>query len=413
MNWNPRGLRQYHFTNILQRSLSAALGKEDPVYDDLIQRAVYDTGLNSGALVNNVYGSVFYAWYNQEHAWYSAIPQVDRMGEAQVGDAVNAKNFRVAHSPVSLQTHSEGGSVPDPGNNFTPEEVAFEVKRSETVLDMSDLQAIEAVIEDAAGFDELWELQRQQLDLAIDRDAIAASALESDSAYSATDEITPLDRAIASKDEEDNADDTSDASFSDGALDYGTIDRSADSWADSYVDHNGTTGNRQLTRDLMDDFLANLGDNGTGDPYEEGVILTGRTSAKVLSDLMADSTRGTRISFGGDGAGRDAVNDAQTLLGLAGTTRFRHYDGIPIVPNQNVPTDGIGRIYVLNLGTINNEPRIAIENYAEPYMERAGRGQAQGYIAQGSYEEKALFLLNHELVVRDPSSMGKLRDLSE
>ena len=107
------------------------------------------------------------------------------------------------------------------------------------------------------------------------------------------------------------------------------------------------------------------------------------------------------------------LDDAETLVGLAGTTRFRHYDGIPIIPNQNGPTDSIGRIFVLPMSTINGEPRVAIENYAEPYVERAGRGQTQGYIAQGSYTEKALFLLNHELVIRDAASCGKLRDLSE
>lgn len=405
---NYSGLAQHNYWGVIGNT-----SMSDHTLSGILQRANYDTGLNSGALVNNVYGSVLYAWYNQEHKWLQAIPTVDRMGDAGVGDTVNPKNFRAAHSPVALQTHSEGGSVPDPGNNFTPEELAFEVKRSETVLDMSDLQQIESMIEDASGFDELWELQQSQLDLAIDRDAIAAPALEADSDYANVDEVTPLDRVIASQDEENNADDVNDNAFTDGALDYGNIDRSANSWADSYVDHNGTSGNRQLTRDLMDDFLNGLGDNGSGDPYEEGVILTTRDTANVLSDLMADSARGTRIKFDGNDAGTDQINGAETLTGLTGTTRFRHYDGIPIIANQNGPTDGIGRIFVLNLGTINGEPRIAIEQFAEPYVERAGRGQPQGYIAQGDYQEKALFLLNHEIVSRDNPSHGKLRDLSE
>lgn len=404
---NYAGLRQHNWQTFLANTTAGSLS------DDVIQKAQYDTGLNSGAMVNDVYGAIFFAQYNSEHNWLNAIPVVDRTdATVGVGDTVNPKAFRAAHSPVALQTHSEGGSVPS-GNNFTPEEVSFEVKRSETVAEMSDLQQIESMLEDAAGWEEVWELQQEQLDLAIDRDALAAPVNTSDPAYDSEDNLTKLDRAIASQDEENNADDTDDNAYSDGDLDYGTIDRSTDSWADSYVDHNGTSGNRQLTRDLMDDFLANLGDNGDADPYEEGVILTTRNTAKVLSDLMADSGRGTRITFDGDGSGRDDVNDAETLMGLAGTTRFRHYDEIPIIPNQNGPEDGIGRIFVVSLGTIRGEPRIALEQFAEPYVETAGRGQAQGYIAQGNYQEKALFLQNHELVVRDFSSHGKLRDLAE
>lgn len=406
---NFRGLRQHNWRNFLADT--SVGGLSDDAFDDLIQRAQYDT--TSASLVNDVFGTVLFAQYNQSHRWLQAIPQVDMTGRGfSLGDNVPAKAYRAAHSPVALQTHSEGGNVPS-GNTMSTEEFSVEVKRSETVIEVSDLQQIESVIEDAVDFESLWELQQEQLDLAIERDALAAAALEADSDYSSVDEITPLDRAIASQDEENNADDVNDNAFTDGALDYGTVDRSADSWADAYVDHNGTSGDRQLTRDLMDDFLSNLDDNGDADPYEEGIILTGSTTAKVLSDLMADRDRGTHITFDGSDAGTDTQGDAETLVGLAGTTRFRHYDGIPIFPSQNAPSDSIGRIYVVPTGTIRGEPRVAIEQYAEPYAERAGRDQSQGYLATGSYDEQGLFLLNHELKVNDFPSTGKLRDLSE
>lgn len=406
---NYSALRQNNWRNFLASTSAGGL-TDDALSDDIISKATYDT--TTAAHVNDLFGSVLYAQYNQEHAWLNALPVVDRTGASlETGDAI-PKSFRAAHSPVQLDTHSEGGSI-STARTMTIEEVSYEVKRSETVIESSDLQEIESVIEDAVSIDELWELQQEQLDLAVDREGVASAVNTSDSNYGSRDKIVKLDRVVASQDEESNADDTDDSSYSDNDLDYGTIDRSSDSWGDAYVDHNGTSGNRQLTRDLMDDFLNNLADNGNGDPYEEGVILTTRDTANVLSDLMADSSRGTRITFDGGNSDTDTVNDAETLAGLAGTTRFRHYDGIPIVANQNGPTDGIGRIFVLNMGTINGEPRIAIEQFADPYVERAGRGQAQGYIAQGSYNEKALFLLNHEIVCRDLSSQGKLRDLSE
>lgn len=405
---NYSGLRQNNWRNFLADTVGGRLS--DSMFDDVLQKASYDT--SSSGLVNDVFGAVLFAQYNTENAWYQALPIVDKSNTGfSLGDSVPAKAYRAAHDPVDLQTHSEGGDVPT-GNTMSVKEFSVEVKRSDTIATASDLQQIESVLEDAVGFEDLWELQQEQLDLAVDRDAIAAPALEADDEYSAVDEITPLDRAISSQDEENSADDVNDNAFSDGALDYGSVDRSSVTWADSYVDHNGVSGNRQLTRDLMDDFLANLGDNGSADPYEESVIFTGRDSAKILSDLMADSSRGTHIEFDGGGSGTDSVNDAETLAGLAGTTRFRHYDDIPILPNQHAPADGVSRVYVLPMGTIQGEPRVCIEQYAEPYMERAGRDQAQGYLATGSYEEQGLMTLNHELKVNDFPSAGKLRDLS-
>lgn len=413
---NYHGPAGYGWQNILANSLENIAGTTNPTLDQVMQRAQYNAS-NQASLVNNIFGSVLYAWYNQEEKFYGALPKIDMMQAPphNAGDRI-PKSFRVAHSPVSLDTHSAGGSVSSAAN-FTVEEVSFEVKRSETVISVSDLQQIESMLEDAAGFDELWEIQQDQLTLAVDSE-LGSAVNTTDSNYGSRDKIVKLDRAIASKDEEDSSDDTDDNAYSNGDLDYGTIDRGSDAWADSYVDHNGTSGDRQLTRDLMDDFLANLADNGDGDPWENGVIFTGRDTAKILQDLMADSTRGTRITVDASDMGRDSINDAVTELGLAGTTRFRDYDGIPVIANQNAPADTISRIFVLNLGmtttpTGEQVPRCGIEQYAEPYTEAAGRGQSQGYLALGNYEEKALFLLNHEFISYDNPSHGKLRDLSD
>jgi hypothetical protein len=68
---------------------------------------------------------------------------------------------------------------------------------------------------------------------------------------------------------------------------------------------------------------------------------------------------------------------------------------------------------VISTDTINGEPRIAVENYNEPYVETSGRGQSQGFLATGNFREEALMKMDHELVIRDFSSQAKLRDLSE
>lgn len=387
---------------------------DEKVFEDgLVQRAQYDT--SADAHTNAIYAATLFAQYNSENNFYQAIPQVDYMDMPSSLDNGNvaAKAFRAAHSPVPLQTHSEGGSVPS-GETFSTEEVSFDVKRSETVIEVSDLMQIRSAIEDAVGFEEFLELQENQLDLAIDRDALATGVSSGDGGYSSYDDITPLDRAIASSDELANAGDGSDTAFNGTELNYGTIDRSTDTWADSYVDYaDSGNGNRQLTADLMNDFVRSFNEFGDVNVYDNTFILTGHDTAGVLSDLMADRTQ-PRIDADASNASRTSVNDAATLPGLDGTALSKTWDGIPIVPNQNCPDDGgLSRIYMVPTDTIRGVPRVAIENYAEPYFEAAGRGQSQGYLATGNYREEGLFLLNHELVVRDFSSTAKLRDLSQ
>ena len=382
--------------------------------DGLLQRAQYDT--TTEAHINSVFTATLYAQYNTEHEWYAALPQVDRFNASLEGP-VTAKAFRAAHDPVDLQTHPEGGEVPD-GKKFAVEPVEFDPKRSETVIEVSDLQEIRAAIEDAVGFDEFWELQETQLDLAIDRDGIADPVFQGDDPYSNTDEITSLDRVIASSDEEDEATDPNADPYNDGDLDYGSIDRSEDDWADSYVDY-GSDGEggqelRQLNEDLMNGFLNGMNEFADVDVYSDTAILTGHDSARVLSDIAADRNNVRNQAAMAEYQRENVGDDAQTIRGLSGTARYRDYDGIPIVANQHAIKHGnLSSIFVIPTDTIRGQPRLCIEQFAEPYTEVAGRGQTQGYLATGRYREEALMKLDHEVVNRDFSSCGLLRDLEE
>jgi len=376
--------------------------------DGLLQRAQYDTSVE--AHVNDIFTATLYAQYNTEHEWINALTQVDRFNASLEGP-VTAKAYRAATNPVDLQTHTEGGQVSD-GQTMGVETVSFDPKRSETVIEVSDLQEIRSMIEDAVGFEEFWALQQEQLDLAIDRDGIAQAVYQGDTAYADTDEITSLDRVIASSDEEANAVDPNGNAYNDGDLDYGSIDRSADSWADSYVDYDGT-GTRQLTNDLMTSFLNSMNEFADVDVYNDTAILTGQDTAGILSDLAAERNN-VRNQAAMAEYTRENVGDGQTIRGLSGTARYRDYDGIPIVGNQHAIKHGdISSIFLVPTDTIRGQPRLAIEQFREPYTETAGRGQTQGYLATGNYREEALMLQHHEVVNRDMASGGLLRDIAE
>jgi len=190
-----------------------------------------------------------------------------------------------------------------------------------------------------------------------------------------------------------------------------SVTPAADSWAAAFVDFNSTV--RQLTEDLMDSFLSGLFDFGAIS-REDAVILTGRDTADVLSDLDDDK----RIVYDPSNGGRESVNDAETTHGIPGTGRLREYKGIPVVDNQNAPAHGpLSSIYVIptDTMTVNGQevPRICVEEYATPYVETAGRGETQGFLSQGNFQNKVLYKMDHEIVCRDFSSTGKLRDLKE
>jgi hypothetical protein len=283
-------------------------------------------------------------------------------------------------------------------------------------MESTVLQEINAQVQDGLGLDELDILSEDYLERSIERDNLTAAVDSGGTTYANENNITSIDRVIASADEEANAQDTTDTGLTDGDLDVYDIDRSAaGSWADAYVDHNDTSGDRQLTASLFDDFLDAYIQNGTA-RRENVAIFTGYDTARVLGDLKADDVY---AEVGATAGSRESVGDSgESRLGQNVNTRISTWDGIPIVPVESMPSDTLSRAYVMDFsdkivnGT-NYGPKIGVENYMAPYVERSGQGEAQGFLATGEFKNKVLYLMYHEVVCRDFGAMGKLRDLSE
>jgi len=374
------------------------------------QEAEYQ--LSDAGINNDLFGAALYVQTNLESNFYGALPKMDVSGANATAEQHLPLTFRAAHGPPALQTHSPGGSIPS-GRTFEIDEVSADIKRSIAVVEQEDVQQLRAELLDGVPLDELTRVDELYQDLAIDRDAVAAgvpaSGGQGNQGYASRDKVTELDRVIASGDEETNADSVNGNAFQDGDLDIYDLDRSTDSFADAFVDFNSS--NRQLTEDLMDGFLSGLFDFGAIS-REDAVILTGRDTADVLSDLDDDK----RIVYDPSNGGRESVNDAETTHGIPGTGRLREYKGIPVVDNQNAPAHGpLSSIYVIptDTMTVNGQevPRICVEEYATPYVETAGRGETQGFLSQGEFRNKVLYKMDHEIVARDFSSLGKLRDI--
>jgi hypothetical protein len=397
---------QFNHRNVLDQT--GMLDAATQAMEAIEQEASYDS--TDAALLNDLFGAALYVQTNLESDFFGALPKMDMTGANTAANQPLPLTFRAAYGPPALQTHAEGGSIPS-GRTYNTEEVSADIKRSIAVVEQSDLQQLRAELLDGVPLDELTRVDELYQDLAIDRDAVAAGVSANNSGYDSRDEITELDRIIASGDEEANVDDVNATAFSDGDLDIYDIDRSNDSWADAYVDYNSTV--RQLTEDLMDSFLSSLFDFGSLD-RENAVILTGRDTADVLNDLSDEDN--VRFVYDPSDGDRESVNDAETVHGVPGTTRRRHYDQIPIVANQHAPAHGpLSSIYVIPTDTMSvngtTVPRLGVEEYAQPYVETAGRGEEQGFLSIGSFENKVLYKMDHEIVCRDFSACGKLRDI--
>lgn len=398
--------RQFNHRTVLDET--GMLDAAAQAMDAIEQEASYDS--TNAALLNDLFGAALYVQSNLESDFFGALPKMDMTGANTAANQPLPLTFRAAYGPPALQTHAEGGSIPS-GRTYSTEEVSADIKRSIAVVEQSDLQQLRAELLDGVPLDELTRVDELYQDLAIDRDAVAAGVAANNSGYVSRDKITELDRVIASGDEEANADDVNATAFSDGDLDVYDIDRSNESWADAFVDYNSTV--RQLTEDLMDSFLSNLFDFGALD-RENAVILTGRDTADVLNDLSDEDN--VRFVYDPSDGGRESVNDAETIHGVPGTTRRRHYDEIPIVANQHAPAHGpLSSIYVVPTDTMSvngtTVPRLGVEEYAQPYVETAGRGEDQGFLSIGEFSNQVLYKMDHEIVCRDFSATGKLRDI--
>jgi hypothetical protein len=236
--------------------------------------------------------------------------------------------------------------------------------------------------------------------------------------------LVELDRVIASADEEANATDTTGTAYADGDLDIGTIDRSATgagganeaNWADAVVDHN-SGADRQLTRDVVNDTIGKLEDNGTR--RENLVILTGRDTARVLSDLRDAQFRhdaGAAASRSMDDRGQD---EGETRYGVDFNTQISHWDGIPIVVGPNVPSDSLSRMFILDLTsqqdpvTGQEMPKLGVEVYVPMFTEVAGLGESTNTLALGSLNNQVGLGITHEVKCIRFNHQAKVRDLAE
>lgn len=423
--WNEIFARhgRYNHINTLK-----SIGQQSGVFSALSQEATFGTGTVD--ISDKIAGLVLYNQVNMNNPVIGALPEIDRTGDESINLDTDtpATTYRAIFNPPAISGVAGGGSLPT-AVTWDTRRVVADIQISSMAIETDFIIDIENRLgHDTLGLEDLLEVAPDFMTRSVERDALmravnASGGTAGDTpAYENDDLLLLLDRAIASEDEETNADDPNNDPYVAGDLDVYDITRAntADgesnesNWADAQVDHNSGT-DRQLTSDLINTWIDNQVDNSSAE-YENLIIITGRDSARVMSDLRESQFRGDALRE----PGREDVNDAESRWGLNFTARISHWDGIPVVVAPTVPSDSLSRVFALDTtpGQVSDDsgnplPKIGIENYRTPDTWRAGPDQPVNPIATGEIKAEAAFAMYHELVVRDFGAQGKLRDISE
>lgn len=395
-----------------------------------------DGGLMSKAFTSTdqgrtgyTYGEVLWQQANTKTPLWGMMPKVAAESRPSNLESPQPLTYRVAFNPPAHTGVAEGGTW-DTEVEFDTREVQVSPNTDTIKFEGTIIQDLLGQIQDGVPLDNLVQIGEEYFQRSLEANGIGRNVqASSDGAYigdySADLSIAPLDRVVASSDEEANATGANGAAYGGGELDIYDIDRSDTgaggdneaNWADAVVDHNAGNGDRQLTKDLVNGVIQSLEENGAR--REDLVIFTGHDTARVLSDLRDAQFRGDALAAAGRESPGRGEDTADTAYGVNFNSRLSHWDGVPVVEGQHVASDSLSRMYFLDMSTMQdpvtgaNIPKIGIETYIPMFVETAGLGEQTNTLAINSLSNQVGVGVTHELRCNRFNHQGKLRDLSE
>ena len=270
-----------------------------------------------------IYGRKVWSQLNQEFNAFSVLPKRpwERSGWRVITERPSfAKGGGLA----------ENATLPDTTKPIfqhiaaKPKTIAHTFDMSETAMFLADkddgLGDIRSVLKEEMGKHHAEHINRMLLG---DVTTVAGNDFES------------LDRVTSS----DSTSMTSGTHYDAGDDDIYSIDRSANSWA--YAEGNADTGsvNRNLSLDQLDDLFQKIWVRG-GNPK---VMLTGYDTLMRLQQLLQSQQR-----FMEEKRVTPTYNGVKGVPGVEAGFIVATYNGVPIIPSKDVPTDSLSRIYYLD-----------------------------------------------------------------
>lgn len=382
-----------------------------------------DPGRNQRA-----FGEVMWQQANTHTPIFGMLPKMpSETAPSNIADP-RPMTYRAVFNPPTYSAVDEGGAWDTPVD-FDTREVSLDPRHSTMRFEGTVLQQVLADIQDGVPFENITQIGEEYFQRSLEADGVARpveSTAASGTQYANSNKIATLDRVIASEDEEANADDVNGTAFNDGDLDIYNIDRSATgadgdneaNWADAVVNHNAAGGDRQLTKDVLNETIESLEQNGTN--RSNLVMFTGHDTARVISELTESQFRADAMQeLMRQTVGRGTEGGTESRAGVGFNTQLSEYEGIPIVPGPNVPSDSLSRIYLLDMTSQQDPvtgreiPKLGVETYVPMTVETAGLGQQTNTLALDNLVEQQGILTTHQVRCNRFNHQAKIRDLAE
>lgn len=264
-------------------------------------------------------------------------------------------------------------------------EVAPDPKEYNVVADFSNRLSFYTGAGDAISVDDDHKGLEQDFfktinaDITQDNDTLASANFES------------IDRVVGSYAEITGGGQTA------GDLDIYGLDRdAAETWADANVSH-GSTTDRDLSVSLWNDMR-----EGAEPYWETGinnkVFITGYDTATTLSEIEAAKQR-----LGTETVQITVGDGIQTMEGATAGMKIATWEGMPLIPDDNIQQDTISRAYLLDLDNIGMATGIPFE-----FAEVDGRGRDAAIVG---FKNKGWWYGMAELYCTNFKTQSKLRDL--
>jgi len=374
-----------------------------------------------------VFGEVMWQQANVNTPFFGMLPKIS--AETAPSNIANPRpmTYRAVFNPPTYSAVDEGGAWDTPVD-FDTREVELDPRHSTMRFEGTVLQQVLSDIQDGVPFENITQVGEDYFQRSLEADGVARGVRSSSNGgtqYANSNKVSTIDRVVASADEEANATGIGGTSLDDGDLDVYNLNRSdtaADgdneaNWADAVVNHAAGAGDRQLTKSVINATIESLEQNGTN--RDNLVMFTGYDTARVVSELTESQFRADAMADAMKEAVQRGTDDAETRSGVGFNTQLNTYEGIPIVPGPNVPSDSLSRIYLLDMTemqdpvTGQNVPKLGIETYVPMTVETAGLGQQTNTLALGNLVEQQGILVTHQLRCNRFNHQGKIRDLAE
>ena len=281
---------------------------------------------------NEVYGRMVWENLNMEANVFGALPK-----EPWLRSGIRLKSARGVH----VGSVAEGGNLPDADHpdivlgKMSPKYVIHQYRVSELEQLLSTLTN-----DDDIGDPKAWARYETAIEHKKDwNEFLTANVSTAPGGASGINPET-IDRAISSTSE------ITDKGLTAGYEDFENIDRSANSFFNSYVDYD-STGNRSLAKDMIRALLRNVQPYLT--PFGPKFWLTGLDTKDEIAKLYESSVR-----FKADDVKvLPSVNGIQVVskgseVGFSVATLY----GYPIIHSQDVVKDGISRLYFIDGGSL-------------------------------------------------------------